>query len=45
MLLASLMGRQQAARASAFENPAKAKTVTVAEGQEGAAGAVLGSRP
>jgi len=27
-----------------WKNPAKAKTVTVVEGQEGAAGAVLGSR-
>jgi hypothetical protein len=36
-------GRQQAARGSALENRAKAKTVTEAEGQEGAADAVLGS--
>jgi hypothetical protein len=38
------MGRQQAVRDSALKTGAKAKTVTVAEGQEGAAGAVLGSR-
>jgi len=35
------LGRQRAARGSAFNNPAKAKTVTAVEGKEGDAGAVF----
>jgi hypothetical protein len=35
------LGRQQAVRESALKNPAKAKTVTAAERQEGDAGAVF----
>jgi hypothetical protein len=39
------MRRQPAARASAWKNSAKAKTVTAVEGQEGTAGAVLAFAP
>jgi len=35
------LGRQRAVRGSACSNPAKAKTVTVVEGEEGDAGAVF----
>jgi hypothetical protein len=45
LLLASLTGRQQAVRDSASKTLAKAKTVTAAEGQEGAAGAVFDLAP
>ena len=45
MLLASLFGRQRGRARSALENPAKAKTVTVAKGQKGDAGAVFDLAP
>jgi hypothetical protein len=41
LLLASLVGRQQAVRGSAFKDLVKAKTVTAAERERGAAGAVF----
>jgi len=41
LLLASLVGETASRARQRIENPAKAKTVTAAEGQEGAAGAVF----
>jgi len=45
LLLASLDGRQRCRARERIENPAKAKTVTVAKGQRGDAGAVFDLAP
>jgi hypothetical protein len=45
MLLASQMGETAGRARSAFNNPAKAKTVTVAKGLKGDAGAVFDLAP